>query len=68
MSPRNSCIGERPRTDNVSAAGSIYIGEMAPQEIRGKLMSFWQMFYSVGSFIAYCKSMDLFGLLHRMVG
>ncbi|WPG99617.1 Quinate permease [Acrodontium crateriforme] len=34
-------------------AGSIYIGELAPQEIRGKIMSFWQMFYSVGSFIAY---------------
>ncbi|KAK5132665.1 hypothetical protein LTR08_008787 [Meristemomyces frigidus] len=34
-------------------AGSIYIGELAPVEIRGKIMSFWQMFYSVGSFIAY---------------
>lgn len=34
-------------------AGSIYIGELAPQEIRGMIMSFWQMFYSVGSFIAY---------------
>lgn len=34
-------------------AGSIYIGELAPQEIRGKIMTFWQMFYSVGSFIAY---------------
>ncbi|KAL1792050.1 hypothetical protein ACET3X_009801 [Alternaria dauci] len=34
-------------------AGSIYIGELAPSEIRGKIMSFWQMFYSVGSFIAY---------------
>lgn len=34
-------------------AGPIYINEMAPAEIRGKIMSFWQMFYSVGSFIAY---------------
>jgi len=34
-------------------AGSVYIGELAPQEIRGKIMTFWQMFYSVGSFIAY---------------
>ncbi|KAK0640311.1 Quinate permease [Lasiodiplodia hormozganensis] len=34
-------------------AGPIYIGELAPSEIRGKVMSFWQMFYSVGSFIAY---------------
>jgi len=34
-------------------AGSIYIGELAPPEIRGKIMSFWQAFYSVGSFIAY---------------
>jgi sugar porter (SP) family MFS transporter len=35
------------------AAGPIYIGELAPPQIRGKIMSFWQMFYSVGSFIAY---------------
>ncbi|QDS74525.1 hypothetical protein FKW77_007443 [Venturia effusa] len=34
-------------------AGPAYINEMAPAEIRGKIMSFWQMFYSVGSFIAY---------------
>jgi sugar porter (SP) family MFS transporter len=34
-------------------AGPIYIGELAPPEIRGKIMTFWQMFYSVGSFIAY---------------
>ncbi|EME87997.1 uncharacterized protein MYCFIDRAFT_48219 [Pseudocercospora fijiensis CIRAD86] len=34
-------------------AGSIYIGECAPPEIRGTIMTFWQMFYSVGSFIAY---------------
>ncbi|KAF2798325.1 general substrate transporter [Melanomma pulvis-pyrius CBS 109.77] len=34
-------------------AGPIYIGELAPPEIRGMIMSFWQMFYSVGSFIAY---------------
>jgi MFS family permease len=37
----------------LTAAGPIYIGELAPSEIRGKIMSFWQMFYSVGSFIAY---------------
>lgn len=34
-------------------AGSIFISEVCPSEIRGKIMSFWQMFYSVGSFIAY---------------
>ncbi|OBT89266.1 hypothetical protein VE02_02587 [Pseudogymnoascus sp. 03VT05] len=34
-------------------AGPIYIGELAPPEIRGKVMSFWQLFYSVGSFLAY---------------
>jgi sugar porter (SP) family MFS transporter len=34
-------------------AGSIYIGELAPQEIRGKIMSFWQAFYSVGAFICF---------------
>ena len=37
---------------SVIAAGPIYIGELSPPEIRGAIMSFWQMFYSVGSFIA----------------
>ncbi|KAL9083951.1 MAG: hypothetical protein Q9165_008294 [Trypethelium subeluteriae] len=37
-------------------AGPIYIGELAPPHIRGKIMTFWQMFYSVGSFIAYWVS------------
>lgn len=40
-------------TNYASASGPIYIGELAPPEIRGMIMSFWQMFYSVGSFIAY---------------
>ncbi|ORY62424.1 general substrate transporter [Pseudomassariella vexata] len=34
-------------------AGPVYIGEVAPPEIRGQIMAFWQLFYSVGSFIAY---------------
>ncbi|KAL3487686.1 general substrate transporter [Aspergillus germanicus] len=34
-------------------AGPIYIGEVTASNIRGKVMSFWQMFFSVGSFIAY---------------
>lgn len=34
-------------------AGPVYIGEMAPPQIRGVIMAFWQLFYSVGSFIAY---------------
>ncbi|KAF3932648.1 hypothetical protein ABW19_dt0201310 [Dactylella cylindrospora] len=34
-------------------AGPVYIGELAPADIRGKIMSFWQMFFSVGSFLAY---------------
>lgn len=34
-------------------AGPVYIGEMAPSHIRGYIMAFWQLFYSVGSFIAY---------------
>ncbi|KAK6526645.1 hypothetical protein TWF694_005226 [Orbilia ellipsospora] len=34
-------------------AGPVYIGELAPPDIRGKIMSFWQLFFSVGSFIAY---------------
>ena len=35
------------------ASGPIYIGELAPPQIRGKLMSFWQTFYSVGSFLCF---------------
>ncbi|KAL9109354.1 MAG: hypothetical protein Q9227_005984 [Pyrenula ochraceoflavens] len=34
-------------------SGPIYIGELAPPEIRGKIMTFWQTFYSVGSFICF---------------
>ncbi|KAH6613000.1 general substrate transporter [Boeremia exigua] len=34
-------------------SGPIYIGEVTPSEIRGKIMAFWQLFYSVGSFVAY---------------
>ncbi|KAK1574445.1 general substrate transporter [Colletotrichum navitas] len=34
-------------------AGPVYIGEVAPSEIRGHIMTCWQMYYSVGSFIAY---------------
>ncbi|KAJ3523405.1 hypothetical protein NM208_g12463 [Fusarium decemcellulare] len=34
-------------------AGPVYIGEVAPAAIRGQIMTFWQMFYSVGAFIAY---------------
>ncbi|EAU39028.1 conserved hypothetical protein [Aspergillus terreus NIH2624] len=34
-------------------SGPVYIGELAPPEIRGKIMTFWQMFYSVGSFICF---------------
>ncbi|KAJ4296583.1 hypothetical protein N0V90_006630 [Kalmusia sp. IMI 367209] len=37
-------------------AGPIYIGELSRPEVRGTIMSFWQMFYSVGSFIAYWVS------------
>ncbi|GMF73021.1 unnamed protein product [Aspergillus oryzae] len=36
-----------------AAAGPIYIGEVTPSYIRGLIMAFWQMFYSVGSFVAY---------------
>ncbi|KAK8131235.1 hypothetical protein PG984_007673 [Apiospora sp. TS-2023a] len=34
-------------------AGATYISEVAPSEIRGTIMTFWQLNYSVGSFIAY---------------
>ncbi|KAB8217943.1 general substrate transporter [Aspergillus novoparasiticus] len=36
-----------------AAAGPIYIGDVTPSYIRGLVMAFWQMFYSVGSFVAY---------------
>jgi MFS family permease len=31
----------------------VYINEMVPAHIRGVVMTFWQMFYSVGAFVAY---------------
>ncbi|KAL0944511.1 sugar transporter [Colletotrichum truncatum] len=34
-------------------AGPVYINEMAPAEIRGMLMSFWQIFFGIGAFLAY---------------
>ncbi|GAM33559.1 hypothetical protein TCE0_011r00538 [Talaromyces pinophilus] len=34
-------------------SGPIYIGELAPPQIRGKIMTLWQTFYSVGSFICF---------------
>ncbi|KAI1363965.1 general substrate transporter [Xylaria arbuscula] len=34
-------------------AGPTYIGEVSLPEVRGRIMTFWQTFYSVGSFIAY---------------
>lgn len=34
-------------------AGPTYISEIAPADSRGKIMSFWQMNFSVGSFLAY---------------
>ncbi|KAG9249749.1 general substrate transporter [Emericellopsis atlantica] len=34
-------------------AAPVYINEIAPAEIRGRIMTIWQMNYSVGSFIAY---------------
>lgn len=34
-------------------AAPVYIGEVTPASIRGKVMTIWQMNYSTGSFIAY---------------
>lgn len=34
-------------------AAPVYMGEITPADIRGKVMTIWQMNYSVGSFIAY---------------
>ncbi|KAJ4182618.1 hypothetical protein NW767_013805 [Fusarium falciforme] len=37
----------------LAAAGPIYIGEITESHVRGKVMSFWQLSFSVGSFLAY---------------
>lgn len=37
-------------------AAATYISEVAPTEIRGKVLSFYQLFYSVGSFICFWAS------------
>lgn len=37
----------------MAASGPIYIGEITRSDIRGTVMAFWQLFYSVGAFIAY---------------
>ncbi|KAJ3129809.1 hypothetical protein HK100_008396 [Physocladia obscura] len=34
--------------------GPVYLGELAPREIRGTMMSLWQVFYSVGALMSYC--------------
>ncbi|KAF7534878.1 hypothetical protein G7Z17_g13291 [Cylindrodendrum hubeiense] len=34
-------------------AGPVYINEVVPASIRGTVMTFWQLNYSVGAFIAY---------------
>ncbi|KAH6695341.1 quinate permease [Plectosphaerella plurivora] len=34
-------------------AAPVYIGEITPANIRGKVMTCWQMNYSIGSFIAF---------------
>ncbi|KAK7750398.1 hypothetical protein SLS62_007697 [Diatrype stigma] len=44
-------------------AGPVYINEVSPTAIRGHIMTFWQLNFSVGSFIAYwiafaCNSLD----------
>lgn len=36
-----------------AAAGPVYINEVSPTAIRGHIMTFWQLNFSVGSFIAY---------------
>ncbi|RDL38714.1 Uncharacterized protein BP5553_03054 [Venustampulla echinocandica] len=34
-------------------AGPVYISEIAPSKIRGAVMSFWQLFFSVGNFMGF---------------
>ncbi|KAG2182005.1 hypothetical protein INT43_006931 [Umbelopsis isabellina] len=33
------------------AAGPTFMSEICPQDIRGRMLSFWQMFYSVGALV-----------------
>lgn len=45
-----------PATDSNqvrTVSGPVFIGELAPHHVRGKIMAFWQLFYSVGSFICF---------------
>ncbi|KAF4637234.1 hypothetical protein G7Y89_g850 [Cudoniella acicularis] len=37
----------------VTTAGPVYIGEITPSDIRGTVMSIWQVNFAIGSFIAY---------------
>ncbi|KAL3492085.1 putative MFS sugar transporter [Aspergillus germanicus] len=34
-------------------AGPVYINEMAPASKRGMIMSFWQLYFGIGAFLAY---------------
>ena len=39
----------------VLPTGPTYIAEIAPANVRGKIMSFWQLMFAVGNFIVYCE-------------
>jgi MFS family permease len=49
------------------AAGPTFMSEICPHDIRGRMLSFWQMFYSVGALVctyialgtSYCKYFTL---------
>ncbi|EWG41141.1 hypothetical protein FVEG_03302 [Fusarium verticillioides 7600] len=34
-------------------AGPVFINEIAPAKLRGSIMSFWQLNFAIGSFVAY---------------
>jgi MFS family permease len=48
------------------AAGPTFMSEITPQDIRGRMLSFWQIAYSVGALVctyialgtSYCEYLD----------
>ncbi|KAG8159314.1 hypothetical protein KVR01_010975 [Diaporthe batatas] len=48
------------------SAGPSYIGEITPAKIRGIVMTFWQVAYSVGLFLAFWINFACTKYLHRL--
>jgi MFS family permease len=48
-------------------AAATYLSEMAPTRIRGRALSFYQLFYSVGSFIWYVDHISFSAMLRLLI-